>query len=59
MLVGWSMLVEPVPTESTLAQAAAIDGALFGWGEPDTSGDDKPDILTEMVANDLALMLVV
>lgn len=57
-LIGWSMVVEPTPTESAPSQAVAIDQALQAWGEPDSSDDDDSDILTEALADDLALMLV-
>ncbi len=40
------------------AQAAAFDMALLSWVEPDSSDDDKSDIPTQALTDDLALMLV-
>ena len=58
-LCGWTLIVNPteaVPTDAFTA--TAVDLALLAWGDLDSSDDDDSDILTETLADDLALMLV-
>ena len=40
------------------ASASAIDAALAAWAELDSSDDNDSDILTQTLADDLALMMV-
>jgi VCBS repeat-containing protein len=56
-LIEWTMTVEPAPVESAPAPLVA-DAALLAWGEPDSSDDDESDILTQTIADDLALLLL-
>ena len=58
-LYGWTLIVNPtevVPTEASTA--TAVDMALAGWADLDSSDDKDTDPLAAQAADELALMLV-
>ena len=57
-LQAWSMTVTPLAAAaSSQSTASAVDQALLAWVDLDSTDDDS-DILTQTLADDLALMLV-
>ena len=59
MLYGWTLTVNPTdPAPLAVSTPSANDLALLSWVDLDSSDDDDSDILTQTLADDLALMLV-
>jgi len=61
-LFGWELIVNPtIPLfaeGATASSTSATDMVLLAWLEPDSSDDEETDLLTESMADELALMLV-
>ena len=59
-LTAWSMTVFPLSESGAASSdvAVAVDTALLGWLDPDSSEDDETGPVAAQAADELALMLV-